>query len=109
MSAAGSSAARGPIARITAQLWDAEATRRFRKNRPAMIGLGMVCALALFAIAGPWLIPHDPNASDFSLTRDARGAPPGPSAAHWLGTDAIFRDLLARLAYGARVSLAVAL
>lgn len=81
---------------------------RFRRNRPAMVGLGIVAALVVFAIAGPWVIPHDPLASDFSLSRDGFGAPPGPSAAHWLGTDPLFRDLLARLAHGARLSLLIA-
>lgn len=82
--------------------------RRFRKNRAAMLGLAIVAFMAAFAIVGPWVIPHDPTASDFSLSRGAYGAPPGPSASHWLGTDALFRDLLARLAYGARLSLSVA-
>jgi ABC-type dipeptide/oligopeptide/nickel transport system permease subunit/ABC-type transport system substrate-binding protein len=74
-----------------------------------MVGLILVASLGVFAIVGPWVIPHDPNASDFSLSRDVFGAPPGPSTAHWLGTDAIYRDLLARLAHGARISLAIAL
>lgn len=86
-----------------------DALRRFRRNRPAMVGLGIVAALAVFAIAGPWVIPHDPLASDFSMARDAFGAPPGPSRSHWLGTDPLFRDLLARLAHGARLSLLIAL
>src|SRR5215212_7186697 len=77
------------------------AWRRFRANGPAMFGLGLVVALTLFALIAPWVVGHDPNASDFSLVRDAGGGPPGPSAAHWLGTDPLFRDLLARLAYGA--------
>ena len=86
-----------------------DALRRFRRNRPAMVGLGIVGALAVFAIAGPFVLPHDPLTSDFSLARDAFGAPPGPSVAHWLGTDPLFRDLLARLAHGARLSLLIAL
>ncbi|AUX22887.1 peptide ABC transporter permease [Sorangium cellulosum] len=86
-----------------------DAARRFRQDRSARLGLGLVALLALFAAAGPAVIAHDPNASDFSLSRDAFGAPPGPSAAHWLGTDPLFRDLLARLAHGARLSLVIAL
>jgi ABC-type transport system substrate-binding protein/ABC-type dipeptide/oligopeptide/nickel transport system permease subunit len=74
-----------------------------------MTGLTIASALALFALVGPFLIPHDPNASDFTLTRSATGAPPGPSASHWLGVDPLFRDVLARLASGARVSLAISL
>ncbi|WP_438036756.1 ABC transporter substrate-binding protein [Sorangium sp. So ce204] len=86
-----------------------DAARRFLADRSALLGLGIVALLSLFAAVGPAVIPHDPNASDFTLARDASGAPPGPSAAHWLGTDPLFRDLLARLAHGARLSLAVAL
>ncbi len=82
--------------------------RRLLRDPRAQIGIGIVVLLVLFAAVGPALSGWDPNASDFSLARDRFGAPPGPSAAHWLGTDPLFRDLLARLAQGARVSLAVA-
>ena len=81
----------------------------FRKNRPAMLGLAIVVALALFALFGPLLTRWGPNEIDAGLRRGAFGAPPGPSAAHWLGADHLFRDELARLAAGARVSLSVAL
>jgi ABC-type dipeptide/oligopeptide/nickel transport system permease subunit/ABC-type transport system substrate-binding protein len=84
------------------------ALRHFVKDRAAMLGLAIVVGLTLFAVVVPWLLPHDPNASDFSLSRDRHGAPPGPSAAHWLGTDSLYRDLLARLAHGARLSLSIA-
>jgi ABC-type dipeptide/oligopeptide/nickel transport system permease subunit/ABC-type transport system substrate-binding protein len=86
-----------------------DAARRFFADPSARLGLGILAALALFAAMGPVVLPHDPNASDFRLARDAFGAPPGPSTAHWLGTDPLFRDLLARLAHGARLSLSVAL
>jgi ABC-type transport system substrate-binding protein/ABC-type dipeptide/oligopeptide/nickel transport system permease subunit len=83
--------------------------RRLARQPPAMVGLGMVTGLALFALLGPVLCGRDPNRSDFTLSRDAMGAPPGPSLDHWLGTDPLYRDLLARLAEGARLSLLVAL
>ncbi|WP_437291470.1 ABC transporter substrate-binding protein [Sorangium sp. So ce406] len=86
-----------------------DAATRLLADRSALLGLAIVALLALFAVAGPAVVGHDPNASDFSLSRDAFGAPPGPSAAHWLGTDPLFRDLLARLAHGARLSLGIAL
>ncbi|MBW2525921.1 MAG: ABC transporter permease subunit [Deltaproteobacteria bacterium] len=86
----------------------AGAIARFRRNPPAMAGLGIVAGLGLFALLGPLLSGHDPNQSHFGLSRDAQGAPPGPSALHWLGTDPLYRDLLARLADGARLSLAMA-
>jgi ABC-type dipeptide/oligopeptide/nickel transport system permease subunit/ABC-type transport system substrate-binding protein len=88
---------------------DPRARARFRSDRAAMTGLGLVGLVSALAIAGPWLARFDPNESDFNLARDRFGAPPGPSFTHWLGCDALFRDVFARLASGARVSLGVAL
>jgi peptide/nickel transport system permease protein len=67
--------------------------------------LAVLALVALVALAAP-LLPHGPFA-----VRDAGGeivplAP--PSRAHWLGTDDVGRDVAARLAYGARTSLALA-
>ena len=70
-------------------------------HRTALVGLGIVAALVLIAAAAPILAPYDPNVQDLAL----RLAPPG--AQHWLGTDAFGRDILSRLLYGARVTLAV--
>jgi ABC-type dipeptide/oligopeptide/nickel transport system permease subunit/ABC-type transport system substrate-binding protein len=83
--------------------------RRFLRNRPAAVGLGIVVALLLFAAFGPLLAAHSPDASDFTLDKGPFGAPPGPSRSHWLGTDPLYRDLFARLAHGARLSLSVAI
>ncbi len=85
-----------------------DVARRFARDRAAMTGLALAAGLALFALVGPLISPYGPLESDFSLARGPLG-PPGPSAQHWLGTDPLFRDLLARLASGARVSLLVAL
>jgi peptide/nickel transport system permease protein len=62
----------------------------------------LACLLAA-AIAAPWLAPYPPDRLDLAHRREA------PSAAHWLGTDELGRDILARVLYGARVSLAAAL
>ncbi|MBW8772103.1 MAG: hypothetical protein JF590_02225 [Gemmatimonadetes bacterium] len=70
--------------------------------RGARIALGTVAAFALLAVVAPWLLP-DPNA-----TPDPIGARLlAPSFAHPLGTDALSRDLLARLAHGGAISLEV--
>ena len=82
----------------------ARALRRLRQDRSAMLGLALCCALAGFALLVPFFA-GDPLVSDFDLARSASGAPPGPSGGHLLGTDPLFRDLLARLAVGARTSL----
>lgn len=85
-----------------------EAARTFAKNPAQRTGFFLVLGLVGFSLLGPLLIPHDPNTSDFSLVRDALGAPPGPSRAHLFGTDALYRDVLARLAHGGRLSLGIA-
>jgi len=76
--------------------------------RPLRRGMTLVSAvvllaMALLAILAPWLAPYAVN----EQLRDAVLAP--PSAAHWLGTDDLGRDVLSRLLYGARISLAVAI
>jgi peptide/nickel transport system permease protein len=61
--------------------------------------IALVCA----ALAAPWLAGVGPDEVNLAARRLA------PSAAHWLGTDDLGRDLLSRTLYGARVSLAVGL
>ena len=74
---------------------------RLRSNPLALAGLVLVSLLAAAALAAPWVAPHDPTAID------ARTILAGPSARHLLGTDDLGRDVLSRLIYGARISLAV--
>lgn len=64
------------------------------------IGVGVVGCIAAFAIAAPLLAPHDPNASGINMLAL-------PYATHWLGTDDLGRDVLSRVIYGARASLAI--
>lgn len=77
--------------------------RRFRRHRLAMISTYVLGFLILAVIAGPfvWTVPI--NEIDFSATLE------GPSLAHPLGTDDMGQDLLARMLYGGRISLAVGL
>lgn len=77
--------------------------RRFSRDRWALIGLGIVTILTLLALAAPWIAPADPLRG--SLLNSLRS----PSREFWLGTDVQGRDLLARLLFGARLSLAVGL
>ncbi len=74
--------------------------RRFARHRAAVIGVGIMALLILVALLAP-VIAADPYAT--SLLH-ARGA---PDASHWLGTDTVGRDILARLIWGSRVSLTV--
>jgi ABC-type dipeptide/oligopeptide/nickel transport system permease subunit len=64
------------------------------------LGLVMVLGLLFAALAGPSLL-QDPQAQDLMHALE------GPSAAHWLGTDQLGRDLLARIVIGARLSLLI--
>lgn len=80
-----------------------EVISRLRRNRTATVGIGFIVLLIAMAIATPWIAPYDYSAG--SLT-DANKL---PSAAHWLGTDALGRDEMTRLMWGARVSLTVAI
>ena len=77
----------------------------FRENRGALIGLWVVIALVLVALFAPLIAPHDPT----TQYRDAFLQPPfwqeGGSTRFLLGTDAIGRDILSRLIFGARYSL----
>ena len=66
-----------------------------------MFGLGLLLAIVLAVLLGPWLYPVDPKAIDIL----ASGQP--PSAGHPMGTDDLGRDMLARVLYGGRISLAV--
>jgi peptide/nickel transport system permease protein len=71
-------------------------------NRLANLGLGVVVLLLLLAVVGPLLIPENQaTAQDLAARLQA------PSAAHPLGLDHLGRDILARLVYGARVSMLV--
>lgn len=88
---------------------DPRAFQRFRKNKSALAGAGIVVFLVLFALFAPWLSRQDPLASDFVYGRTELGTPAAPSAHHWLGTDGLYRDELARLAHGARLSLQIGL
>ncbi|MDM0041746.1 ABC transporter permease [Variovorax sp. J22G21] len=75
------------------------AWRKFRRNRTAMFGAILVASFALLALLAPLLSSFDPTQTSFSLVRKA------PSAAFWLGTDELGRDVLSRILYGAQASL----
>ena len=86
--------------RASRGLWR-DAWRRLTRNKLAMGGLVVICLLLLVAVFADLLAPYDPA----RLFPGQSYAP--PSAAHWLGTDDVGRDVLSRLVHGARVSLAV--
>ncbi|MBS3810959.1 MAG: ABC transporter permease [Halanaerobiales bacterium] len=75
--------------------------RRFRHNRMALIGLGMLSIIVLISILAPLLATHDPN----KIYMDKFRQPPNDE--HILGTDSLGRDVWSRLVYGSRVSMTV--
>jgi ABC-type dipeptide/oligopeptide/nickel transport system permease subunit len=75
----------------------------FRRWRLVLLG-GILVGIVLFAaIFAPWVAPYSPF--DLDVTKMLQG----PSAAHWLGTDELGRDVLSRAIYAARISMQVAL
>jgi peptide/nickel transport system permease protein len=82
----------------SASLWK-EGWRRFRKNKIALVGLGIVVFFILLAIFAPLLAPYD-----FKDQNLAERLQP-PSAKHLFGTDDFGRDIFSRVIYGARISL----
>jgi peptide/nickel transport system permease protein len=80
-----------------------EAWRRFRRHRLAVVSTFLLAVLILAVIAGPFLWRISINDIDFTARLE------GPSLAHPFGTDDLGQDLLARMIYGGRISLAVGL
>ncbi|HVA16120.1 MAG TPA: ABC transporter permease [Candidatus Dormibacteraeota bacterium] len=79
-----------------------KALREFlRHSVPGSVGFVLCVILITLAVGAPWLAPYNPAAQNLP----ARLVP--PSAAHWMGTDELGRDVLSRVIYGARVSMSV--
>jgi peptide/nickel transport system permease protein len=85
-----------PVARPGTEAW-----RRFRRHRLALAGAVILGVIVVAVLFGPWIWPVAINDIDFG----ARLKP--PSAAHPFGTDDLGQDLLARMLYGGRISIAV--
>ena len=73
--------------------------RRLQRYGLAWAGAAIVMAWLLVALLAPWISPYPPDAVDVTQRLLV------PSAAHWLGTDILGRDVLSRLLHGARISL----
>ena len=80
------------------------ALARMARGQPlGAAGALVLLIMTVFAIGAPWLAPFDPTQGDSAALGVA------PNSTHWLGTDAFGRDNLARLIFGARISLMVGL
>ncbi len=81
-------------------LWS-DAFMRLKRNRLAISSLGFIIILAMLAIFAPLISPYDYATQDYDAIRQS------PNWNHPLGTDQLGRDILSRLLFGARISLAV--
>lgn len=86
--------------RPSRSLWK-DAWWQFRRHRLAMVSLGTLIFLIVFTLIGPLVYHTKTDVIDFALSLK------GPSSEHLLGTDDLGRDLLARLMFGGRISIAV--
>lgn len=80
-----------------------EVWRRFKRHRLAVLSAAVLGFMVLAVILGPWVWPVQIDEIDFASTLE------GPSMTHPLGTDDLGQDILARILYGGRISLAVGL
>jgi dipeptide transport system permease protein len=81
----------------------------FSANKGAVAGLLIVTVVLLMAAFAPIIAPYAPDLTDPSVFLTPPFWQEGGSSAHWLGTDAIGRDILSRLIFGARLSLTIGL
>lgn len=79
------------------------AFRRLRRNKLAMAALTFLLVLAVLSILAPWIAPYHYAQQDYDVVLEL------PSAAHWLGTDNLGRDMFSRILYGGRISLSIGL
>ncbi|MGB7861059.1 MAG: ABC transporter permease [Acidimicrobiia bacterium] len=75
--------------------------RQFRRHKGAMAGLIILTIIVVATLIGPLVYPQDPFALDIP------NANQGPSAGHFMGTDNLGRDVMARVLIGGRISLSV--
>lgn len=77
--------------------------RALMRNPLAMVGLAIIVLLLLVATFAPWLAPYSAVQGELANRLQP------PSAAHWMGTDELGRDILSRIIYGARITLMIVL
>ena len=84
---------------------------RFKKDKAALVGLGLVFLLVVLAVTAPLfarITGHGPNELFSRRMTDEFGLPLGPNKDFWFGADRPGRDVFVRVIYGARTSLLVA-
>ena len=91
-------AALRPQTRLSAEAW-----RRFRRHKLAFLGTLILTVIVAAVLVGPWIWQVPINEIDFNARLK------GPSLKHPFGTDDLGQDILARMLYGGRISVAVGL
>ncbi len=99
------SSAASPVAAVKRKSRAAIVWRRLRKSKAAMVSMVIMLIIILLAVFADKIYDYDADIVDPNYAASLQ--PPSPE--HWLGTDEFGRDLLARMIYGARVSLRVGL
>jgi peptide/nickel transport system permease protein len=72
------------------------------ENPVTLVATALFAMFVLLAFIGPWIVPHDPLASNAAVALQP------PSASHWFGTDALGRDILSRTIVATRLDLGIA-
>jgi peptide/nickel transport system permease protein len=80
-----------------------KAFRRMWRNKPAMVGLGIILVFLFFAVFADVIADYETKA----IAQNAMNKYQKPSGEHWFGTDGLGRDLFARMVHGSRISLSV--
>ncbi len=73
------------------------------ENPVTMVAVALFALLVVLAIAGPWIVPFDPLASNSAVALQP------PSTSHWFGTDSLGRDIFSRVVVATRLDLGIAL
>lgn len=77
--------------------------KNFSKNKSALVGAYLIVILILIAVIGPYILPLDLKATDYSVKLQ------GPSAEFWFGTDNHGRDIFKRVIHGLGITMNVGL
>jgi ABC-type dipeptide/oligopeptide/nickel transport system permease subunit len=83
--------------------------RQFASNGTSVLAASVVILFVVLAIIAPWIAPHDPNETDLLRRLQPPAWAAGGEWSFLFGCDALGRDILSRIIYGARVSIAIGL
>ena len=98
------------IVRRQRSLWQ-DALYRLRRNKAAMVGIGIIVVFAFIALTAQWIAPYDPTVTNTSVNNldPVFSGTKYTNPKYILGTDEIGRDTLSRLLWSARISMVVGL